>query len=324
MVQEKILQLLKRSSGYLSGEAISRQLSISRSGIWKNIQELRKDGYGITAVPHQGYRLEKIPDKLFVHEIQHGLGTRRFGQRAESFDEVASTMDLAFQAGINGAPEGTLVCAEGQTKGKGRMGRSWVSPPGQGLYFSLILRPPLAPDQAAKLTLLSAVAVGEALREGCGYDVRIKWPNDLLIQGRKLCGILTEMRAEMDQVRFVVVGVGVNVHGLEKDLPPGATSLAREALLQFPRGKVFSRVAVLQDILRAFEKRVDELYQNGFGPVLEQWRRLSDTLGSRVRVGEVEGTALDIDEYGGLMIRNDNGTVVKRMSGDVTHLRESR
>jgi BirA family biotin operon repressor/biotin-[acetyl-CoA-carboxylase] ligase len=324
MIQEKIIQLLKRSSGYLSGEAISRQLSISRSGVWKNIQELRRDGYGITAVPHEGYRLENIPDKLFTHEIRHGLGTRRFGRKVESFNEVSSTMDLAFQVGINGASEGTLICAESQTRGRGRMGRSWFSPPGQGLYFSVILRPPLTSDQAAKLTLLSAVAVGEALREGCGCDARIKWPNDLQVQGRKLCGILTEMRAEMDQVLFVVVGVGVNVHGLEKDLPPGATSLEREALLRCPRGKAISRVAVLQNILRSFEKWVDGLYQNGFGPALDEWRRRSDTLGRRVRVGELEGTALDIDEYGGLIIRNDKGTLVRRMSGDVTYPRMSR
>src|SRR3989338_3167992 len=226
---ERIIHYLKTAEGYLSGEEISRHLKISRAGIWKYMQELRRAGYEIIAVPHLGYRLLSSPDKLIPAEIQSGLKTKILGQRVEYFDSIASTMDAAFQLGVEGAAEGTVVCAESQTKGKGRLGRSWVSPKAKGIYMSVILRPSLPPTDVAQLTLLSAVALCEAIERCCQIPVKIKWPNDILVGNRKIAGILTELSAEMDRVRFVAIGIGVNVNTTASQLPPQATSVKIEA-----------------------------------------------------------------------------------------------
>ncbi len=314
-MEEKIIQFLRKSDGHLSGEEISRQLKISRAGIWKHIQELRKRGYEIAAVPHLGYRLVSSPDKLLPCELRHGLKTQYIGRDIFYYDTVTSTMDTAFRLGMEGAQEGSVVCAESQTKGKGRLGRSWASPKGKGIYTSIILRPRLLPSEAAQLTLLAAVAACEALRKVAGIDVTIKWPNDLLVQGRKLAGILTELSAETDRVRFVVVGIGLNVNTSLSLLPPHATSIKAEL------GRSISRVECLQEILRCLEKRYEQLKVEGFASVIRQWKKFSSTLGQRVRIadrlGEMEGEAVDLDKDGGLLIRGDTGIIVKRMSGDV-------
>lgn len=314
-MEEKIIQFLKKNDGHLSGEEISRQLKISRAGIWKHIQELRREGYEIAAVPHLGYRLVSSPDKLMPRELRHGLGTRSIGREIFYYDTVPSTMDTAFRLGMEGAKEGSVVCAEGQTRGKGRLGRNWVSPKGKGIYASMILRPSLLPSDAARLTLLAAVAVCEALRKVAGIDIKIKWPNDLLVRDRKLAGILTELSAETDRVRFVVIGIGVNVNTPLSLLPSRATSLKAEL------GRSASRVECLQEILRCLEKRYDQLNEEGFSTVIRQWKEFSSTLGQRIRIadrlGEVEGEAVDLDQDGGLLIRGDTGIIVKRMSGDV-------
>lgn len=318
-MQKEVLNFLKSTDGYISGEEISRHLNISRAGIWKNIQELRKDGYDIVAVPHLGYHLASAPDKLFESEIKFNLGTKIFGQRIEYFDTVHSTMDEAFRLGVAGAPEGTVVCAEGQTKGRGRLGRSWSSPKGKGVYLSVIMRPALSPSEVAKLTLLAAVVTAEAVKKVSGVDCAIKWPNDILVDKMKLAGILTELSAEVDRVKFVTVGIGLNVNALAQNLPPGATSL--KMLTQ----KSFSRVEVVQEILRSFELWYQVLKKEGFPPILSRWKELSLTLGTRIRVtdpsGSLEGEAYDIDTDGGLLIRNDAGTIVKRITGDVAVVR---
>ncbi len=318
-MQERILHYLKKSHGYISGEEISHHLNISRAGIWKNIQELRKHGYEIIAVPHLGYSLVASPDKLFPFEIKFDLGTKIFGQKIVYYETVHSTMDEAFELGVEGAPEGTVVCAEGQTKGRGRLGRSWASPKGKGIYMSIILRPQLSPSEVARLTLLCAVAVSEAIKKVTGLEPAIKWPNDLMVDNLKLAGILTELSAEVDQVKFVVVGIGLNVNSSTSQLPFGGTSI--KTVLQ----KSFSRVEIIQEILRAFERWYERLKKEGFSPVVHQWKELSLTLGRRIRIvdpaGTTEGEAFDIDKDGGLLIRNDMGTIVKKMAGDVVVVR---
>lgn len=227
-------------------------------------------------------------------------------------------MDAAFRLGMENALEGTVVCAETQTKGKGRMGRSWVSPKGKGIYMSIILRPHLSPRDVAPLTLLSAVAVCEAVNKITGVKAQIKWPNDLLINSKKVAGILTELSAEMDRVRFVVVGIGINVNTPINALPAHATSLKQETK------RHINRVELLQEILRQAEKWYESLRLHGFGPAIERWKELSSTLGRRVKLvdanGSVEGEAIGLDELGGLIIRDDKGVKVKRMSGDVVHV----
>ena len=316
MMHKEIIHFLKKSyPNYISGEEISRALKLSRAAIWKYMQELRKEGYEIVAVPHLGYRLVSSPDKLFPHEIQFELGTKTLGQRIIYEDTVGSTMDLAFQLAMKNVAEGTVVCAESQTKGRGRLGRGWVSPKGKGIYFSMILRPKLPPAEVAKLTLLCGVAVSEAIKKMTGLEALIKWPNDLLIGSKKVAGILTELNAEMDRVKFVIVGIGINVNTSAQQLPPEATSLRLVKKLSL------SRVMVFQEILREVEKWYLEAQHHGFSKVLKRWKELSLTLGKWVKVsdpsGVFEGEAISIDHDGGLLIRQDSGVVVKKMAGDV-------
>ena len=317
-MRNKITHFLKTAEGYLSGEEISRHIKISRAGIWKYIQELREDGYDIVAVPHLGYRLISSPDKLLPAEIQFGLGTKILGKEIRYFDAITSTMDTAFQFGVEGIDEGTVVCAESQTKGKGRLGRNWVSPKGKGIYMSVVLRPKLMPADLTQLTLLSAVAVCEAVVSFCDVPAKIKWPNDILVGNKKLAGILTESSAEMDRVRFVVIGIGLNVNTPLSQLPECSTSIKSET------GAKALRVVLMQEVLRSLEKWYIILGEQGFVPVITRWKELSSTLGRHVRLvdpsGNVEGEAVDLDKYGGLIIRDKNGLKVKRMSGDVVQI----
>ena len=315
---DSLIQFLKQSSGYVSGEELSRKIGVSRAGIWKYIEELRKLGYRIEALPNLGYKLKSIPDKLLPQEIQSGLKTNILGKEIIYFDTIDSTMNVAFQKGMEGAKEGTVVIAEGQSKGRGRMGRSWVSPKGKGIYMSVILRPKLSPTDVAKLTLLSAVCASEAIQEMCGLDAKIKWPNDILIGGKKIAGILTELSAEMDRVRFVVIGMGININASQTQLPDHATSLKAET------GHSLSRVEFLQLVLLKLEQWYSIQQKQGFAVVFKRWKELSSTLGRKVRMedpsGIIEGRAVDLDEFGGLVIENSSGVKVKRMSGDVVYV----
>ena len=314
-MQTQIIEFLKSSEAYISGEEISQSLKISRSAIWKYMQELRHLGYDIVAVPHLGYKLISSPDKLFPHEIQHALATKIFGKKIIYEDTVSSTMDVAFRLALEKTAEGTVVCAESQTKGRGRLGRSWTSVKGKGIYMSIVLRPKLSPLEVAKLTLLGAVVVSEALKKSTGLQPLIKWPNDLLVKGRKLAGILTEMSADTDRVKFIVIGIGLNVNSSLNSLPPGSTSLKEETKEEH------SRIKILQEILREMERWYLGIEEKGFKDVIQRWKELSVTLDQWVRVadagGFVEGLAVDLDRDGGLLIRKDSGVVVKKMAGDV-------
>ncbi len=317
-MQERIIHLLRKSSGYVSGEEISRDLNISRAGIWKHIEDFRRQGYEIDAISRRGYRIRTSPDKLLPWEVKCNLGTKIIGREIVYRDIMTSTMDEAVALGLVGAVAGTVVCAESQSKGRGRLGRTWVSVPGKGIYASVILRPKTSLSEVAQLTLVSAVAICEAIRTVSGLDARIKWPNDILIDGKKVVGILTELNAEMDQVRFVVVGFGVNVNMLASQLPQLATSLKIES------GQDFSRVGVFQEILRSFEKWSNIFEYQGFAVIRQHWKELSWTLGQYVKFiepsGEVVGMAFDLDVDGSLLLRTEAGEVIKKHSGDALHL----
>lgn len=318
-MQKKIIDLLKKKQGYVSGDQISQRLGITRQGLWKHIQELKEIGYDIVAVPHLGYQLISSPDRLFDFEVSRNLSTKFIGRKIYYFDSLASTMTPAMELGIEGAPEGALVIAEAQEKGRGRLGRAWVSPKYKGIYLSLILRPRVLPVQTTIFTLLAAVSICEAVRKISGLSPRIKWPNDILIEGRKLGGILTELNAETDKVNFIILGIGLNVNNDKKSLIEGAVSLKEQA------GVCFDRTALLQEILRKIEENY-LLFQKEDAPsIVEKWRRHALTLGRRVKVssrrGEIEGEAFDIDTDGGLLIRRDSGTTEKVMAGDVVHCR---
>ncbi len=316
---EKILDFLKKKQNYVSGDQIAGRLGISRQALWKHIQELKELGYDIVAVPHLGYRLISLPDRLFAHEVSSHLATEFVGKRIFYFDTVSSTMDIAMKLGLQGLPEGTVVLAEAQTKGRGRLGRDWFSPKYKGIYLSLILRPKILPNQATILTLLAAVSICEAIKEIVGLDVQIKWPNDILIHNKKLGGILTEINAEMDQVRFVVIGIGINVNNDKKTLVLGATSLKEQ------REENPSRIELVQRILRNIEKNYFNFQEKGSKFVIEKWRDYNITLGRRIKVfyhkEHIEGEATDIDTDGSLLLRKDNGIIQKVTAGDVVHCR---
>jgi len=318
-VKEKILDYLNKKHDYLSGDQISRHLGISRQGLWKHIQELKDSGYLIAAVPHLGYRLESCPDRLFVFEVARNLNTKFIGKKIHYFDYLASTMDTAMQLGMDGASSGTLVLAESQIKGRGRLGRGWLSPKYKGIYLSLILRPKILPAACPVLTLMSAVSICEAVKEILNLDLQIKWPNDLLIDQKKVAGILTEMNAETDKVNFVVIGIGLNVNNDKKSLIAGATSLKEQ------QGAEINRVILLQEILRRLENNYLLLEDQGAGEIIHKWRNFTLTLGTRVKVDyqnkHIEGQAMDIDVDGALLIRKDSGLIQKISSGDVTACR---
>jgi BirA family transcriptional regulator, biotin operon repressor / biotin---[acetyl-CoA-carboxylase] ligase len=318
-MQEAILNFLRKKQDYVSGEEISKQLGISRQALWKHTQELRETGYDIVAVPHLGYCLVSSPDRLFPYEIANRLHTKIIGKKVYYFDDIPSTMDVAMQLGMAGAAEGTLVVAETQAKGKGRLGRSWASPQYKGIYVSLILRPGIAPNICPVLTLMAAVSICEAIKTAAGIEAQIKWPNDIFIQNKKLGGILTELNAEMDVTSFIVIGIGINVNTDKKTLPPLAISL--KELKKEPQ----NRVELLKEVLRALEVNYMSFQKEGSALVLEKWRGLSTTLGRRVKVllqhEQIEAEAVDIDSDGGLLLRDDSGLIRKVMSGDIVHCR---
>jgi len=317
-MRDKILEYLRKTDSHISGEELSHRLKISRAAVWKHIQELRLSGYEIIAVPHLGYRLASCPDKLLPQEVSFGLETKLFGKKIYYYDSIGSTMDAAMEAGLNGAPEGTAILAETQTKGRGRLGRHWVSPKYKGIYMSLILRPKLMPQETPCLTLLSAVSVCEAIKEVTGIDANIKWPNDILVRDKKLGGILTELNAEVDEVRFIVIGIGINVNTDKAHLVAHATSLKEE------KQETVSRITLLKAILKKLEQNYIVFKKQGFHPAMEKWRQISSTLGSRVKVAchkeHIEGEAVDIDIDGGLLVRKDSGFIEKVMAGDVLKL----
>ncbi len=256
------------------------------------------------------------PEEFSFADITHQLHTRFVGRKVYYFQKVASTMDVAMQWVTKGACEGTLVLAETQTKGRGRLGRVWSSPKYKGIYLSLILKPKILPSEAPIFTLMVAVSICEAIKEAAELEARIKWPNDILIQNKKVGGILTELDAEMDEVRFLVIGIGLNVNNDKASLVLGATSLKEQ------KKEEINRVVVLQEMLRRIEANYLAFQKDGPRVILEKWRDFNITLGKRVRVSfhqeHIEGEAVDIDIDGALLVRNNSGLVHKFTAGDVT------
>lgn len=323
--EEQVLAFLAEApDDFVSGETISDKLGLSRAAVWKHVNALRARGYRIDAVPARGYRLVEIPDRLGPLEIGPLLQTRELGRELHCYDVLPSTSDRMKELAEEGAAHGEVVVAEQQTAGRGRRGRGWISPAGKNVYLSVLLRPRLAPQRAPELTLVASLAVCDACRQA-GVEAAIKWPNDVLVQGRKVAGILTELSAEPDQVHWVVLGIGVNLNVGPDDLPDDlrdvATSLAAEREQPVPRA-LFTAA-----LLSLLEQWLDRHAEEGFTAVRAAWRERSATLGARVRVevdgGEVTGTAEDIDETGALLVRHASG-LARIVSGDVRLLRPAR
>ncbi|MGI6587609.1 MAG: biotin--[acetyl-CoA-carboxylase] ligase [Peptococcia bacterium] len=320
-MKKTVLQVLLEHKGeYVSGEEISDLLQVSRTAVWKHIRGLKEAGYKITSSPGKGYCLLERPDLLIPMEIKTGLQTEFLGQKLLCYSTLDSTNEAAKREALAGAPEGTIVVAEQQEQGRGRLERNWFSPPELGLWFSVILRPKIDLAQASQLTFVSAVAVCKALRTVTGLPLMIKWPNDLLYKGKKLCGILTELGAEIEEINYLVIGIGLNVNQQEKDFPPEIRKTASS--LALATGRSWQRAELLRQILEEYEKQYEIYLTKGFEQTLLFWRELNVTLGKEVMVSTREesftGIAEDINEDGCLLVRRDSGELEILIAGDVS------
>lgn len=320
--QDILLKELKKNTHHhVSGEMIAKKCGVTRAAIWKDVQSLREMGYDIDSHPHEGYRLQGVPDKLFADEVLDGLGTKYVGRQVFSYESLDSTNTAAWRLGEEGYPEGTAVLAEHQKKGRGRLGREWVSPKGKNLLFSILIRPTAPPSDISKITLLLALSSVRAVKRSYGVLLGVKWPNDLVYHDKKVGGILTEMNAEADRIHFVVAGLGLNVNASKEELPEIGTSLLQIS------GIKRSRVTLLQAIFEELENDLDRFKSGGFEKLSEEWESYSQTTGRRISVTlqgrTVQGEARGIDKEGALWVRTDSGLLERIVSGDVLHLRRS-
>ncbi|RME37315.1 MAG: biotin--[acetyl-CoA-carboxylase] ligase [Deltaproteobacteria bacterium] len=318
-VRQHLLRLLRDAgNGHVSGAAISRALGMSRAAVWKQMEALRALGYQIEAVPNRGYRLVSEPDRLGEEQVRSRLFGRTVGKRVVCFDQTDSTNIQALHQVEEGAEEGTVLIADAQQAGKGRLGRGWISPPGVNLYTSIILRPDIPPWRAPQLTFVAAVALVRAIEEVCGLSARVKWPNDVLVGGAKVAGVLSELLADMDRVRAVVIGIGLNINMKADQLPANlrypATSLALAA------GRDWSRL----EVACALYRHLDDLYRvyldQGFDPVRLAWESSCDLVGRQVQVTSGDevflGRFAGVDADGALLLAG--GGVEKRiLAGDI-------
>lgn len=315
----RILELLRRQEGFLSGEDIGRELSITRAAVWKGIKKLREEGYEIEAVTNRGYRLTNPETMYNKQELEQGLKTKTMGQTIYFYEETDTTNNRARELALEGAPEGTLVVAEKQTAGRGRRGKVWESPLGTGIWMSLVLRPQIMPAEASVLTLLCGLATAEAIEAETGLSAGIKWPNDILINGKKAVGILTEMDCEMSEVHFVIPGIGINVN--TASFPPEIADIATSLYLEC--GKTVSRRRLVHKVLERLEEHYETFLRTGsFAAMLEDYRKHCITLGKEVHVLGREpffAEALDITPEGELLVRRaDNGKEEVVFSGEVS------
>lgn len=316
---DKLLNLMvDHATVVVSGEKIAKELGVSRSSVWNWIERLRQLGCEIEGVQTSGYRLKKIPDLLAPQLVRRELANNAFGKVIRHFLEINSTNDCALQLAMSGEPEGTVVLAEEQTAGRGRLGRSWYSEPLKGIYCSVILRPAVPPAKAPLLTLAAALAVYDAVSRSAKVALDIRWPNDLLINGKKFCGILAEMNSEVGRIKFVVMGIGVNVNHttFPSDLASPATSLKLET------GKIWSRTELTGQILKRLEARIRELETDSGATILRRWSEISSYTNHRqVKVvsngATVCGETAGLDENGFLRVRRLDGQLETVYSGSV-------
>ena len=315
---DELLEMLAMGP-YVSGEMMSKHLGVTRAAVWKRIESLRSQGFVIESAGKRGYRLLEPYDSLLPVFLKKGLQTSWAGQPPMVYAEsMTSTNAVLKQAAESGAGHGTLALCERQTQGRGRRGRIWVSPKGQGIWMSLLIRPKLAPSQAQLITLAAALAMAEAVAGETGLDPKIKWPNDLTVSGKKICGILLELSGDLDHIAYVVVGTGLNVgkDAFPPELNHQATSLETE--LGYP----VKRAPILRAYLAAMERHMESLEKSGLAGILPAYEKRSCTLSQPVRVeggGEsFVGIAAALDEDGALLVKLENGTLRRVLAGDVS------
>ena len=303
-MKTEILKMLRETEGYVSGQELCNKFGVSRTAIWKVINQLKEQGYVIDSVQNKGYHITEAPDVMTEEELQSCRKTKWAGQEIAYFDEIDSTNIKAKELAEQGYPNGTLVVADQQVSGRGRRGRSWESPSGTGIFMTLMLKPEINPNNASMLTLVAALAVAKAIKEVTGLDAQIKWPNDIVINGKKICGILTEMSAQFDYINHIVIGIGINVHNevFSDEIAHMASSLLLES-----QGKKFRRAEIIEKILEHFEEYYEiYLETEDLTALTGEYNKILVNMNKSVRVldpkDEFEGKAMGITAKGELIV----------------------
>jgi len=318
----QILNALRAAGdGSVSGADLSQELGVSRAAIWARIEALRSLGYDIEASPHLGYRLLDAPDVLHADDLISRLGeTKVIGRDIRVFEETTSTNDIVEKLAHDGVKEGVAVFAEMQSKGRGRLGRRWISPAKKGLWFSILLRPNMRPPETTQLTVAAATGVRRAIEKFTGLKPAIKWPNDILFGEKKAAGILMEMSAELDRVKYIILGIGVDVNVNAGEFPPELRKTATSIKTEL--GKPVSRPELAVAILRELDHDYGRITSGQFAAVADEWENHGTTLGNDVviRTGDrqIRGRAESLDEDGALLLRTVHGHLERIVGGDVT------
>ena len=316
----QILTTLRKSKHGVSGSDLCEMIGVSRAAIWAHIENLRNAGFEIIASPHRGYELLGSPEKLVCEDLESRIPENQIiGRKVHVLDSTTSTNDDAEKFASEREPEGLVVFSESQTRGRGRMGRKWSSPGGKGLWFSILLRPSLSANECTQLTVASAVSLVRAINETTGIEPDIKWPNDLLIHGKKIAGILTEMQAELDCVRHVIIGVGIDVNQNHSDFPAQLRRIATS--LKIASGTTVGRTTLAEAILREMDKDYKRVLNGLFNEVAQEWANHCGTLGKEVNIqtgrNQITGRAESLDETGALLVRTQHGRIERIIGGDV-------
>ena len=300
----EILKMLRETEGYVSGQELCNKFGVSRTAIWKVINQLKEQGYVIDSVQNKGYHITEAPDVMTEEELQSCRKTKWAGQEIAYFDEIDSTNIKAKELAEQGYPNGTLVVADQQVSGRGRRGRSWESPSGTGIFMTLMLKPEIKPNNASMLTLVAALAVAKAIKDVTGLDAQIKWPNDIVINGKKICGILTETSAQFDYINHIAIGIGINVHNevFSDEIAHMASSLLLES-----QGKKFRRTEIIEKVLEYFEEYYEiYLETEDLTALTGEYNKILVNMNKPVRVldpkDEFEGKAMGITAKGELIV----------------------
>ncbi|MGJ9456794.1 biotin--[acetyl-CoA-carboxylase] ligase [Oceanobacillus sp. CF4.6] len=318
--RNRLINLLaENKDNFISGQVLSDSLTISRNAVWKHMKELEKDGYQIEAKPRKGYRIKKYPEKLSSNTIKWGLDSKWIAKKVIHKETVESTQTIAHQAARENSPHGTIVVADEQTMGRGRMNRSWHSSKDKGIWLSILLRPEIPPNHASQLTLVTATVLADVLSKFENIEPLIKWPNDILLNKKKTAGILTEMQSEQDQIQYILIGIGLNVNhsinDLNEDIQSKATSLRIET------EKEWSVKDIIQKLLITFETAYDAYMEDGFAPTKKKWENYGFKIGENIAIktfnDKWEGKFLGISDEGALLTESKDGTPVKLYSAEI-------
>lgn len=320
-MKDKLLKLLQENDEYLSGEAISQEFNVSRTAVWKQINSLRKEGYEIESVTNRGYKLVHNSTGINSAGISAAIKTNSLGHKIICLNEVGSTNDYAKKIASEGAENGTLIIAEQQNSGRGRLGRNWSSSKGKGIWMSIILKPNIEPQKAQIITLASSIAVVKALRPLLSDRVKVKWPNDVLVDGKKICGILTEMNCELENINYLVVGMGINVNHVIVDFPEMLRDTATSINIELGGQQKIERTPIIADVLNAFEELYLLILEGKTDKVIYDWRCMSATLGKKVKFKyqneELSGIAEDITDEGVLLVRDSSDKIHRIFYGEI-------